>query len=237
VSRRLYCVWLATAVVIGAPAAAAQPPPTAIKPDPVAKAARHPGPLVVRQEGTGEISKAYGTPLWAASVTAGDRSFADVNILLIDGGSFLTPAVIQRFKQAIAAPQRYASDIRRDIVGRLQRASDAEDRAQAERELKELDRLRARGPLVRAVRLANRRRGYSAVLGFSRIDTTFATVLPSPDGRYELLISVATPFGSPAPAAKSPTRRYWKALHDRPLDTVQAMAVSVYRQLFPRNHR
>lgn len=211
----------------------AQPPPTAIKPDPVAKAARHPGPLVVRQEGTGEISKAYGTPLWAASVTAEDGSFADVNILLIAGGSFLTPAVTQRFKQAIAAPQRYASDIRRDIVGRLQRASDAEDRAQAERELKELDRLRKCGPLVRAVRLANGRRGYSAVLGFSRIDTSFATVLPSPNGRYELLVSVATPFDSPAPSAKSPTRRYWKALHDRPLDTVQAMAVSIYRQLFP----
>jgi hypothetical protein len=221
------------AVAIAAAAAVAQPPPSAIKSAPVAAAVRHPGPLVVREEGTGEISKAYGTPHWAASITAEDKSFADVNILLIDAGSFLTAAVTQRFAQAIAAPQRYAWDIRQDIVGRLKRASDSEDRAQAERELSELDRLRAHSPLIRPIRLANGGRGYSAVLGFSRIDTTFATVMPSPDGRYELLVSVATPFSSPAPAAGSPAARYWRALHDRPLDTVQAMAMSVYQQLFP----
>ena len=217
-----------------APAAAwAQPGPSAIAPKPIAHAARHPGPLLVHQEGTGEIAKAYGTPRWAASVTAADKSFADLNILLIDGGSFLTPEVVQRFAEAVASPRRYAAQIRADIVGRLSRAGDAIDRAQAERELRELDRLRAAGPLVRPVRLANGRRGYSAVLGFSRIDTTFATVLPSPDGRYELLVSVALPFDRAGLGSRPSAARYRKQLIGRPLDVVQAMALSVYRQLFP----
>ena len=221
------------ALCLGPATAWAQPGPSAIAPQPIAHASQHPGPLLVHQEGTGEIAKAYGTPRWAASVTAADKSFADLSILLIDGGSFLTPEVMRRFAEAVSSPRRYAAQIRADIVGRLSRASDAIDRAQAERELRELDRLRARGPLVRPVRLANGRRGYSAVLGFSRIDTTFATALPSPDGRYELLVSVALPFDRAGLGSRPAAAQYRQQLIGRPLDAVQAMALSVYRQLFP----
>ena len=230
---RARVVLLATATIMLAVGAAGQPTPGSIQPAPIARAAGYPGPLVVRPEGTGEISKAYGTPVWAASVTAVDKTFADVNVLLTDGGSFLTSAVRQRFDEAIAAPQRYVAAIRRDIVGRLARAGDAEDRSQAEHELRELDRLRAHSRFVEAVRLPNRRRGYSAILGFSRFDTTFATVLPSPDGRYELLVSVATPFEANAMPASAPSRRYRQRLRDHPLATVEAIALSIYRQLFP----
>lgn len=215
-------------------AAAAGPPAlTAIRPAPIARAAHHPGPLVLRNEGTGEISKSFGTPLWAATVSAPDKSFSDVSILLLDGGSFLTPEVTRRFEQAIAAQNRYVAGIRDDIVGRLARASDAQDRAQAERELTALDRLRAHSPLIRPVAVCDGRRGYSTVLGFSRIDTTFATVLPSPDGRYEALVSIAIPFaGGPAPNPRA--TRYQRALRDHPLELVEAMALTVYRQLFPQ---
>jgi hypothetical protein len=95
-----------------------------------------------------------------------------------------------------------------------------------------LDRLRAHSPLIRPVRAGDGPRGYSTVLGFSRIDTTFATVLPSPDGRYEVLVSIATPFdGGPAPNPKA--IRYQRALRDRPLDVVEAIALTVYRLVFP----
>jgi hypothetical protein len=227
---------LALLVVLFAHSAAAAPPPALsdIQPQPIARAVHHPGPLVLRNEGTGEISKSFGAPIWAASVAAPDKSFSDLSILLLDGGSFLTPEIKQRFEQAIAAQSHYVAGIRTDIVGRMARASDAQDRAQAERELTALDRLRAHSKLIRPVRMADGRRGYSAVLGFSRIDTTFATVLPSPDGRYEVLVSIATPFeGGPAPNPHA--ARYQRALRDRPLDAVEAMALTVYQQLFPHS--
>ena len=212
--------------------AAGPPALTDIKPAAIARTVHHPGPLVLRNEGTGEISKSFGNPLWAATVSAPDKSFSDVSILLLDGGSFLTPEVKRRFEQAIAAPNHYVAGIRSDIVGRLQRAGDAQDRAQAERELTALDRLRAHSPLIRPVRAGAGQRGYSIVLGFSRIDTTFATVLPSPDGRYELLVSIATPFEG-GPAANPAAARYQRALRDRPLDVVEATALIAYRQVFP----
>jgi len=223
---------LAAAALVAVAAAASPPQPTAIKAGPIAKAARYTGTLVVAEEGTGELSKAYGHPIWAASVKAHDETFLPVDILLLDGGAFLTADVRQRFEQAIAAPKSYVSGIRDDIVGRLQRAGDAVDREQAQRELRELDRLRAGGPLVRRVRLRNAQRGYSVVLGFSRIDSTFATVLPSPDGRYELVISVARPFTAPTPPPKSMSP-YQRRMREHPLDTVEAMALAVYKQLFP----
>lgn len=224
---------LAATALVAVAAAAAPPPPTAIRPGPIAKAVHYAGTLVAAEEGTGELSKAYGHPIWAASVTAPDKTFLPVDILLLAGDAFLTADVRRRFEEAIAAPKPYVSGIRDDIVGRLERAGDAVDRDQAERELRELDRLRAGGPLVRPVRLRNGRRGYSVVLGFSRIDTTFATVLPSPDGRYEIVVSVARPFIDPSAPAKS-LSPYQRRMRDHPLDAVEAMALTVYKQLFPR---
>ncbi len=223
---------LAAAALIAVAAAVVPPKPTAIKPAPIAKAVHYSGPLTVAEEGTGEISKAFGHPIWAASVTAHDEAFLPLSILLLESGSFLTADVRQRFEQAITSPKPYASGIRDDIVGRLQRAGDAVDRSQAERELRELDRVRASGPLVRPVRVRNGRRGYSVVLGFSRIDTTFATVLPSPDGRYDVLVSVARPFTDPTPPAKA-LSPYQRRMRDHPLDAVEAMALATYKQLFP----
>jgi hypothetical protein len=226
-------VWLAVAALIGATAAAGQPSPSAIKPEVVGRAARHPGPLVVREEGTGEVSKSYGTPVWAATVAAPDESFATLNVVLVEGGSFLTPAVTRRFEEAVAAPQRYAAEIRREIVGRRNRASDAEDRAQADRELKELDRLHTSSPLLRPVRLPNGRRGYTGVLGFSRGEATVATILPSPDGHYDLIVSLSTPFEPGGLTKTLAAARYQSMLQRHPLDTLEPMALAVHRQLFP----
>jgi hypothetical protein len=230
---RRVCVSLAAAALVGATAAAGQPSPSAIKPEAVGRAARFAGPLVVREEDTGEISKDYGRPLWAATVAAPDESFADLNVVLVEGGSFLTPAATKRFEAAVAQPPRYAEEMRREIVGRRDRAGDAEERGQAERELQELDRLSAIGPLLRPVRLLHDRRGYSAVLGFSRIEVTFATILPSPDGRYDLIVSLSTPFESGGLTQTPEAARYQSMLQRRPLDTLEPMALAVHRQLFP----
>lgn len=231
--------WTIAILLLCAAAAMAQTPlPTPSKPSasaleakPIAKAARHPGPLQIHEEGVGEISPSYGMPVWAASVESADDSFAHMLVVLLDGNTFLTPAVSERFDKAIAAPPAYAAQVRGEIDGRRQRADHEQDRQQAEKELAELDRLRAMGPLVRPVPLSNGKRGYATVLGFSRHDTTFATVLPSPDGRYDVLVTVAVPFepGKLDPA----TGRYRTRMREQPLQTVQEMALVIYRQLYP----
>lgn len=206
------------AIAALAATAADRPAPTAIRPGPIARAARHPGPLLVREENIGETSKAYGTAAWVASVSAADGSFAVVSILLLESGSGLAA----RLAKAGAAPQDYEAEVRRQ----------AEDADQTEA-LKQLDRMRSQGPLVRPVALANGGRGYAAVLGFGPDTTRVAAILPSPDARYEVVITVAAPFQHDGAAMTPELGRYRTRLAGEPLESVQEMAMSVYRQLFP----
>ena len=187
------CIVVATAVVATLSAASGQPQPSAIRAQPIAKAAHFGGTLEVREVGIGEVSKSFGTPLWAVRVTAGTRAFADLNVVLVKRGSYLTPEVIKRFEQASSA--------------------------EAQR-----------------VRLADGRRGYCAVLGVTRDDTTYTAALPSPDGEFELIVSVAVPFAPPTPPLEA--ARHQILMQNEPLDTVAAIALSIYRQLFsPPRHQ
>jgi hypothetical protein len=213
---------LVAAALCAAPSAAAQPSPSAIEPRAVGLRANHPGPLVVREESTGEVAQ--------ATVTAPDNSFAPLSIVLVEGGIALTPSAIKRFEEAIAAPPRYAAEVRREIAARRTPVSADEDRDRAEQEL---DRLVDSGPLLRAVALPGGRRGYTTLLGFSRSDVTVATILPSPDGRYDLIVSVSAPFELGGLTKTLAAARYQSLLQRHPLDAVEPMALTIHRQLFP----
>jgi hypothetical protein len=187
----------------------------------MARAARHPGPLLLREVEIDEIARTYGTPVWAVNVSAADGSFAVVRILLLDGGSPLAA----RLAKASAAPHDHAAELRRQAAAANPDA------------VGQLDRLRAGGPLVRPVNLSNGRLGYAAVLGIARDSITVATLLPSPDGRYETLVTVDAPFQHQGAAPTPELGRYRTRLSGEPLESVQEMAMSVYRQLFPARRR
>jgi hypothetical protein len=213
---------LVLAIAATAAVAADRPAPSAIRPEPIARAARHPGPLLVREKGIGEIARTYGTPVWAASVSAADGSFAPMRIILLDGRSSLAA----QLEKARASPQDYEAEVRHQAIA----GSDDGNQAEA---LRQLARLRTQGPLVRLVPLTTGRRGYAAVLGVGRDTTRIATVLPSPDARYEVVITVDAPFQREAATMTPELGRYRTRLSDEPLETAQEMAMVVYRQLFP----
>src|SRR5262245_59540601 len=91
---------MAVGVVVTPSAANGQPLPSAIRTQPIAKAAHFGGTLEVREVPVDDLPKSFGTPLWAVRVTAETPAFADLNVVLGKGGSYLTPAVIKRFEQA-----------------------------------------------------------------------------------------------------------------------------------------
>jgi hypothetical protein len=206
------------AIVALAAIAADRPAPSAIRAEPIARAARHPGPLLVREESNRAMAGTYGTPVWVASVSAADGSFAPMSILLLESGSALAASLAK----GGAAPQDYEAELRRR----------ADDPNQPEA-LRQLDRLRGQGGLVRPVPLANGRSGYAAVLGFGPDRTRVSTLLPSPDARYELVIIVDVPFQRAGAAMPPELGRYRTRLAGELLESVQEMAMSVYRQLFP----
>lgn len=174
------------AIAALAVAAADRPAPSVVRPEPIARAARHPGPLLVREESIGELARTYGTPVWVASVSAADGSFAPMRVVLIEGGSPLAAQLAE-----------------------------------------------GRAALVRPVPLASGRRGYAAILGLTPDATRVAIVLPSPDARYEVVITVEAPFLREGATVAPELGRYRTRLAGAPLDSVQEMALSVYQQLFP----
>lgn len=186
---------MAAGVVATLSAANGQPLPSAIRTQPIATAAQFGGTLEVRETAVSDLPKSFGTPLWAVRITAETPAFADVNVVLGQGGSYLTPKMIKLFQQTPSS-------------GR---------------------------PLVKRLPLDGRE-GYCAALGVTREDTTYTALLPSPDGQFDLIVSVAVPFASPTPPLEA--ARHQMLMQKKPLDTVAAMALSIYRQLFsPPRHQ
>ena len=136
------------AIVLAATAAIGQPPPSVIRPEPIARAARYGDKLIVT------VGSAAEGQVWAATVTAADRSFAPVTILLKVAGS-IPPAQ----------------------------------------------------------------------------DRVITTVMTSPDGRYDLVVSIEVPAQFPTPTLAA--ARYQSLLQREPRELVDAIALSVHRQLFP----
>lgn len=211
---------LVLAIAALAAVAADHPAPSAIRPEPIARAARHPGPLLVREGSSGEVASTYGTPLWVASVSAVDGTFGPMRVILLKGGSSLAA----QLAKASAAPQAYEAELRRDG-------------AEQPEALKQLDVLRTQGALVRPVMLTNGRHGYAAILGFAPDATRVATVLPSPDARYDLVVTVDVRLQGDGAVMTQSLGRYRTRLSGEPLESVQEMALSVYRQLFPPQRR
>lgn len=225
--------WLLLAGFLLAAPAAAQPRPQAIQAAAIAKAAGHPGPLRVEPESTSELSKGFGAPLWAVGVDSADGSFGHVSVLLVHRGSFLTEAMGQSLAAAAAAPKETAAAIRADLQGQAERAHDARERARLQQQLQELDAIAARGPITQRLTLPNGRVGYGTMLGYSAAGATFVTALPSPDDRYELLVATGASLEG---EHRTPTARsadYERAMRERPLQASEAIALAIYRDLFP----
>src|SRR5262245_61102 len=186
---------MAVGVVVTPSAANGQPLPSAIRTQPIAKAAHFGGTLEVREVPVDDLPESFGTPLWSVRVTAETPAFADLNVVLGKGGSYLNATMIKLFQQTPTG----------------------------------------RHPLVKRLPLYGRE-GYCAALGVTRDETTYAALLPSPDGQFDLIVSVAVPFASPTPPFEA--ARYQMLMQKQPLETVAAMALSIYRQLFsPPKHQ
>ena len=62
-------------------------------------------------------------------------------------------------------------------------------------------------------------------------DKAIATVMRSPDGQFDLMVSIQVPAEFPTPTLAA--ARYRSLLEREPRELVNAIALSVHRQLFP----
>jgi hypothetical protein len=214
-------------------AAAAQPPSsTAIKPAAVAAAAKHPGPLRVEPEATSELSKGFGTPLWAVGIDSHDESFGHVSVFLVARGSFLTESMRTGLAAAATAPKETATALRADLVAQLQRATESRERVRLEGQLKEFDAVAATGPITQRLELPGGKIGYGTMLGFSASGATFITVLPSPDDQYELVVATGASIEGEHRVPNPASAEYERLLREHPLQISEAIAQAVYKELF-----
>lgn len=213
--------------------AAAEPPaPAAIKAASVARAAQHPGPLEVETVATSELSKGFGTPIWAVGIQSHDGSFGDVSVFLVARGSFLTDAMRERLAAAAAEPKETAAALRADLAGQLGRAEDERERARLAGQLKEFDAIAATGPITQALPLPGDRVGYGTLLGFSASGATFVTALPSPDDQYELVIATGAALEGSHRTPNPGSAEYERLLREHPLQVSEAIAQAIYADLF-----
>ena len=224
--------WLVFASVLLATPVAAQPKPQAIQAAAIAKAAGHPGPLRVEPESTSELSKGFGTPLWAVGVDSADGSFGHVSVLLVHRGTFLTEAMSKSLAASAAAPVETAAAIRADLQGQADRAQDPRDRTRLQQQIQELDAIVARGPITQRLALPNGKVGYGTMLGYSASGATFVTALPSPDDQYELLVATGASLEGEHRTPTAASADYEKAMRERPLQTSEAIAQAIYTALF-----
>jgi hypothetical protein len=224
---------LALFVSLATPVPTHQPAPHHIKPEPIAAAAKHPGPLEVEEEATSELSKGFGKAIWAASISSADGSFGHADVLLVEGGSFLGAATRQRFDAAIAAPEETFAALAADLERQLKVATHEEDRARIRREIAALGQLRGGRHLARAIALPHGNRGYVSLLGFGPSGATFVAVMPSPDGRFDLIVLTGGGLESARRTPTAASAPYEDAMQHRPLDVTEAIGVAVSRQLFP----
>jgi hypothetical protein len=215
-----------------AAALVAQPAPNRIDAAAIAAAARHPGPLRVETESTSELSKGFGTPLWAVGVDSADGSFGHVSVLLVQRGTFLTPAMQQRLADAAARPQETADAIRADLQAQMALAHDERERSRLQRHLEEVEAAARSGPITQRIALADGRVGYGTMLGFSAAGGTFVTALPSPDDRYELVVATGGSLEGEHRTPNEKSAAYEQALRERPLQVSEAIARAIYNDLF-----
>jgi hypothetical protein len=216
--------------------AAAQPPPlpSLIKPAPIAKATKHPGPLIVEAEPTSELSKGFGTPLWAIGISSADGSFGHAAVLLVSRGSFLTPQMMEGLAHAADHPQETVDGIRSDLEGQVARATVDTTRAHLQEQLSEFNSITAHGGgITRRLTLPNGRVGYVTALGFGAGGATFVAALPSPDDRFELLVVTGNSLENEGRKPNAKSQVYEKAMRERPLDVTQEVADVIYAQEFP----
>ena len=232
-ARRPRSQLLLLAIVSLALPALAQPPPTQLQAAPLAKAAGHPGPLDIEPVATSELSKGVGTPIWAVGIASADGSFGHAAVLLVEYGSFLSAGMRAGLEAAATDPARSAAAIRADLAGQLDRAAQPSDRTRYAHQLKELDTLIAGAALTRRVPLPNARVGFVTVLGFASAGgATTVAVLPSPDGRQELLVVTGGGLESEVRKPNDASAAYEKAMRESPVGVTDAMALVAYEQLF-----
>jgi len=227
---------LMSLVVIGLAAAAmAQPPPlpSLIKPAPIAKATKHPGPLLIEHEPTSELSKGFGTPLWAIGISSADGSFGHAAVLLVSRGSFLTPQMTEGLGQAADKPKETVDGIRTDLEGQVARATVDTTRAHLQEQLAEFNSITTHGGITRRLTLPNGRIGYVTALGFGAGGATFVAALPSPDDRFELLVVTGNSLENEGRKPNAKSQVYEKAMRERPLDVTEEVADVIYAQEFP----
>jgi hypothetical protein len=230
---RLCAILCGLAPALLAAADAAPPAQTLIRPAAIAKAARHPGPLEIEAEPTSELSKGFGTPLWAIGITSADGSFGHAAVLLVAPGSFLTPSMTAGLARAAARPAQTAAGIRADLEGQRARATLEADRARLTEQLAEFASITRRAPITRRIPLAANRVGYVTALGFSAGGATYAAALPAPDGRWEVLVVTGNSLEGEGRKPNAKSAAYERAMRQRPLDVTEAIARAVYAQLFP----
>lgn len=220
------------AIALCAGAVVAQPPSTRIEAASVAAASKHPGPLRVEPVATSELSKGFGTPLWAVGIDSADGSFGEVSVFMVARGSFLTAPMRERLAAAAAAPKETAAALRADLEGQAGRAHDARERARLEGQLKEFDAIAATGPITQALKLPGDKVGYGTLLGFSASGATFVTALPSPDDQFELVVATGASLEGEHRTPTAASAEYERQLREHPLQVSEAIAQAIYGDLF-----
>lgn len=220
------------AVALFAVAADAQPPSTLIQAASIAAASKHPGPLRVEPVATSELSKGFGTPLWAVGVDSSDGSFGEVSVFMVPRGSFLTEPMRERLAASAKAPADTAAALRADLAGQLKRTDDARERTRLEGQLKEFDAIAATGPITQALKLPGDRVGYGTLLGFSASGATFVTALPSPDDQFELVVATGASLEGEHRTPTAASAEYERQLREHPLQVSEAIAQAIYKDLF-----
>jgi hypothetical protein len=219
--------------VLLAAAALAQPQASAVQGLAIAKAAGHPGPLRVEPEATSELSKGFGTPIWALGVDSADGSFGHVSVLLVRRGTYLTAALQQSLAAAAANPKEAAAAIVADLQSQVRTAHDERERTRLQQQLHEVEAVTANGPITQRIALANGRVGYGTMLGFSAAGGTFVTALPSPDDQYELVVATGASLEGEHRTPSPQSAAYEQAMRTHPLQVSEAIAKAIYDDLYP----
>jgi hypothetical protein len=224
----------ATPIAQATTAVAPTPAPQQIKPEPVAAAAKHPGPLMVEEEATSELSKGFGDAIWAATIHSADGSFGHADVLLVGGGSFLSQGTMERFDATITAPEESMAAFAADLERQLGAATHEEDRTRIRRELTEFKALQAGKIMARRIPLPGGDHGYVGLLGFGPVGATFVAAFRSPDRRYDLIVLTGGGLESARRTPTAQSQEYERAMRGKPLDVTEAIGLAVYAQLFPR---
>lgn len=211
-------------------------PPASLTPELVAEAFGYPAVLKMDEVTDWRNNSYPGIPLWSLAFSAETNTFADVNVVGFQKGTFLTPEMEKQMAQAIGKYGESMAKLIDDERQLIEAIADPVVRDRREHYLDEMKSEIARRAPIKILDGSWGSKVYVKIMGFGPGGAAYGFITTSPDGKQDIMIATfVSGEGTPCPADSEKTHEYYVNMGERPLDLLATAGNRIAAEMFGSN--